>query len=44
LKWNCWGNIQAPVLAINFADDELNPPVLGVMDRAKGGHLTKRNF
>jgi homoserine O-acetyltransferase len=30
------GNIQAPVLAINFADDELNPPVLGVMDRAKG--------
>jgi homoserine O-acetyltransferase len=27
--------IQAAVLAINFADDELNPPVLGIFDRAK---------
>jgi homoserine O-acetyltransferase/O-succinyltransferase len=27
--------IQAAVLAINFADDELNPPELGVIDRAK---------
>jgi homoserine O-acetyltransferase len=27
--------IQAPVLAINFADDELNPPELGILDRAK---------
>jgi homoserine O-acetyltransferase/O-succinyltransferase len=27
--------IAAPVLAINFADDELNPPVLGIFDRAK---------
>ena len=27
--------IQASVLAINFADDELNPPELGIVDRAK---------
>lgn len=27
--------IQAPVLAINFADDELNPLELGIFDRAK---------
>jgi homoserine O-acetyltransferase/O-succinyltransferase len=27
--------IQAAVLAINFADDELNPPELGSLDRAK---------
>jgi len=27
--------IQAAVLAINFADDELNPPELGIFDRAK---------
>jgi homoserine O-acetyltransferase len=27
--------IQAAVLAINFADDELNPPALGIVDRAK---------
>ena len=27
--------IQAAVLAINFADDELNPPELGTFDRAK---------
>jgi homoserine O-acetyltransferase len=27
--------IQAAVLAINFADDELNPPELGSFDRAK---------
>jgi homoserine O-acetyltransferase len=27
--------IQAAVLAINFADDELNPPELGIVDRAK---------
>ena len=27
--------IEAAVLAINFADDELNPPVLGIFDRAK---------
>jgi len=27
--------IQASVLAINFADDELNPPDLGIVDRAK---------
>ena len=27
--------IQASVLAINFADDELNPPELGIGDRAK---------
>jgi len=26
--------IIAPLLAINFADDELNPPELGVLDRA----------
>jgi homoserine O-acetyltransferase len=26
---------QAAVLAINFADDELNPPELGIFDRAK---------
>jgi homoserine acetyltransferase len=26
--------IQASVLAINFADDELNPPQLGIVDRA----------
>ena len=25
--------ITAPVLAINFADDELNPPQLGVLER-----------
>jgi homoserine O-acetyltransferase/O-succinyltransferase len=29
--------IQAPVLAINFADDELNPPELGITDHAKQG-------
>jgi homoserine acetyltransferase len=27
--------IQASVLSINFADDELNPPELGIVDRAK---------
>jgi homoserine O-acetyltransferase/O-succinyltransferase len=27
--------IQASVLAINFADDELNPPELGIVDRTK---------
>ena len=27
--------IQAAVLVINFADDELNPPELGIIDRAK---------
>src|SRR6202162_6686399 len=27
--------IQASVLAINFADDQLNPPELGILDRAK---------
>ena len=27
--------IQAAVLAINFADDELNTPELGIFDRAK---------
>ena len=27
--------IQSAVLAINFADDELNPPELGIFDRAK---------
>jgi homoserine O-acetyltransferase len=27
--------IQASVLAINFADDELNPPELGIVDRAE---------
>ena len=27
--------IQASVLAINFADDEINPPELGIVDRAK---------
>ena len=27
--------IQAAVLAINFADDELNPPELGIVDRAR---------
>jgi homoserine O-acetyltransferase len=27
--------IEASVLAINFADDELNPPELGIFDRAK---------
>ena len=26
--------IKAPVLAINFADDELNPPELGILERA----------
>jgi len=26
--------IQAAVLVINFADDELNPPELGIIDRA----------
>jgi homoserine O-acetyltransferase len=29
--------IRAPVLAINFADDELNPPHLGVLERAVPG-------
>lgn len=28
--------IQAPVLAVNFADDELNPPQLDVMNAAMG--------
>lgn len=28
--------IKAPVLAINFADDELNPPELGILERATG--------
>jgi homoserine O-acetyltransferase len=28
-------SIQVPVLAINFADDELNPPELGIFDQAK---------
>jgi len=28
------GNIKAPLLAINFADDEINPPELGVMEPA----------
>jgi homoserine O-acetyltransferase/O-succinyltransferase len=27
--------VQASVLAINLADDELNPPQLGIVDRAK---------
>jgi len=27
------GKIKAKVLAVNFADDELNPPELGVMER-----------
>jgi homoserine O-acetyltransferase/O-succinyltransferase len=27
--------IQASILAINFADDQLNPPELGIFDRAK---------
>jgi homoserine O-acetyltransferase len=35
--------IEAPLLAINSADDERNPPELGVMERelarVKGGHL-----
>lgn len=35
--------IIAPVLAINFADDELNPPQLGVLERAmsrlRNGHF-----
>jgi homoserine O-acetyltransferase/O-succinyltransferase len=29
--------IRAPVLAINFADDELNPPQLGVLERTVPG-------
>ena len=28
--------IKAPLLAINFADDELNPPALGTLDKAIG--------
>lgn len=28
--------IKAPVLAINFADDELNPPEVGILERAIG--------
>ena len=28
------GKIKAPLLAINFADDEINPPELGVMESA----------
>ncbi|AME27342.1 alpha/beta fold hydrolase [Burkholderia sp. PAMC 26561] len=28
------GKITAPLLAVNFADDELNPPTLGVLERA----------
>ena len=35
------GNIQAPVFAINSADDEINPPELGILEReikrVKGG-------
>jgi homoserine O-acetyltransferase len=27
------GRISAPVLAVNFADDEVNPPELGVLER-----------
>ncbi len=27
------GHIKAPLLAINFADDEINPPQLGVMEQ-----------
>ena len=26
-------NIQAPLYAVNFADDELNPPELGILER-----------
>jgi len=29
----CLERIQAPVLAINSADDEINPPELGIMER-----------
>ena len=27
------GKIQAPLFAINSADDEINPPELGILDR-----------
>jgi homoserine O-acetyltransferase len=35
--------IQAPLLAINFADDELNPPQLGIMEKGIA-HLSKGHF
>jgi homoserine O-acetyltransferase len=35
--------IQAAVLAINFADDELNPPQLGIVDHAKQ-HIRNGQF
>ena len=34
------GKIKAPVLAINSADDERNPPELGVLDAAMKAHST----
>lgn len=41
--WPSLDKIQAPLLAINFADDALNPPELGIMEtavqRVKNGKL-----
>jgi hypothetical protein len=36
--------VEAAVLSINFADDEINPPELGFIERAKSPYRTASSF